>query len=80
MGILKSVTTYGRGLRPTDKPSQLTLRVYTGGLARNEDAERRAQQEFDKYKSANGYSSYEVVSRRARWFPSCVDYVVQFSK
>ena len=80
MEILRPVTTYGRGLRSTDIPSQFTLRVYIGGLATKDDAEQRAKQEFDKHKSANGYSTYEIVSRRSRWFPSCVDYVVRFYK
>ena len=80
MGILNLVTTYGRGLRSTDIPGEFTLRVYTGGLAGNDDAEQRAKEEFNRVKSEHGYSTYEIVARRSRWFPSCVDFTVRFHK
>jgi len=79
MDSLRRVTI-GRGLRSTETPNECTLRVYTAGLATNDDAEQRAKEEFDKHKSVHLYSTYEIVSRHPRWFPSCVDYVVRFSK
>ena len=77
---LLSTTTYGRGLRPTNIPGQFTLRVYTGGFATNGTAEEHATDLLNKYKTANQYATYEVIERKSRWFPSCVDYVVRFQR
>jgi hypothetical protein len=80
MGILNSVTTYGKKLRSTGQPDEYALRIYTGGLATNEDADQRANEEFEKFKTAQSYSTFEIVRRNPRWFPSCVDYTVHFRR
>ena len=75
-----SATSYGRALRPTGSPDEYSLRIYTGGFAGGGTADQRASEVLDNFKSANGYSTYRVVARTSRWFPSCYDYVVRFAK
>jgi hypothetical protein len=77
---LVSATTYGRKPRPTEVPGEFKLRIYTGGLAGSDAADRRVTEAIDKFKSENGYSTYEIVAREARWFPSGYDYTIRFRK
>jgi hypothetical protein len=77
---LFSATTYGRTLRATDVPDEFKLRIYTGGLAGAGTADERAAKAIEKFKSENGYSAYEIVSREGRWFPSGYDYTIRFRK
>ena len=64
-----SATTYGRKPRPTQIPGEFKLRIYTGGLAGAGTADERATEVIEKFKSENGYSTYEIVARERRWFP-----------
>jgi hypothetical protein len=69
MGIFSPVTTYRRSFRSTDRPNEYDLRVYTGGLATNEDADPRVIEECDKFKTEQRYSTFAILKRSPRWFP-----------
>jgi hypothetical protein len=77
---LFSATTYGRKPRATGVPDEFKFRIYTGGLAGAGTSDDHATEAIEKFKSKNGYSAYEIVSRKSRWFPSCYDYTVRFRK
>ena len=74
-----AVTAYGQKLRPTNVPGEFKLRIYTGGLAGANQADAHATEAFEKFKSENRYSRYDIVARESRWFPSCYDYTVRFT-
>jgi hypothetical protein len=75
-----SATSYGRKPQATNVPGEFKLRIYTGGVAGSGTADERAREVLDQFRSDNGYSAYEIVTRESRWFPSCYDYTVSFQQ
>lgn len=81
MGIGDGTTTYGRGLKPTGVDDQFVLRIYTSLIATQSAADDRVAKRLAKHQADHGYAGYEIVQRKARWFPlTCTDYTVQFRR
>ena len=45
MGVFNATSTYGRGFTPTQVADQFLLRVYTGGVAGQREADKGAEKE-----------------------------------
>lgn len=74
-------TTATYGVKPTPVAGQqdtFTFKIYTGGFAAGGTADKRASEEFDQCKTANGYSSYTILNKRYEFVPSGFVYTVQF--
>lgn len=82
LATIMGCTTATYGAKPTPVSGQqdtYTFKIYAGGFAAGDTADKRAAQEFNQYKNANGYSSYTILDRRYELVPaSGFVYTVQF--
>lgn len=79
--LLTACTTATYGAKPSVSiPQQdiFTLKVFTGGFAAGNSADKRAVKEFDKYKEEKGYSSYTILEKEYEVVPSGFLYTVKF--
>jgi hypothetical protein len=80
MGIFNATSTYGRGFKPTQVADQFLVRVYTGGVAGQREADAGVEKEAHAFLSKEGYGSYGIVARRRSFMPSYFEYTIQFSR
>lgn len=56
------------------------FRVFLALQATDSAADQHAKGDFEAYKTANGYSSYEVIDRKFVNIPTHIAYTVKFSR
>ncbi|HEY2346925.1 MAG TPA: hypothetical protein VGH80_13790 [Xanthomonadaceae bacterium] len=83
IALISGCTTATYGIRPAPvaaQPDTFTFKIFTGGFAGGDTADKRAAEELDKYKNANGYASYTILDKHYQVLPSGFVYTVRFSR
>lgn len=60
------------------QPDTVAFRVFLALQATDSAADQHAREDFEAYKTAHGYASYEVVDRKFVNVPTHIAYTVKF--
>ncbi|HOP65182.1 MAG TPA: hypothetical protein PK358_12040 [Spirochaetota bacterium] len=81
MGIFNATATYGKTLRPTDNPDEYYIKIYTGGFAGADTAEKRAIKEIEIFLNDHQeYNTFKIINSKFNMIPSYHKFTVLLEK